>query len=139
MIAAILRWFGYERTVDLSLWADADDDQLTEFGRAQKARALRERAMTEDKLHRAGRWKAFYEEEGGLRDVLDGMCHAYFERHASLKVNEHDKQYALSLANKVARELDAHIRSIVETGKLEAHRDHARRIEQLPAAKRRWI
>lgn len=95
--------------------------------------------MSEDKLHRAGRWKAFYDEEGGLRDVLDGMCQAYFERHASLGVKEHDKQYALSLANKVARELQAHIVAIVETGKLEEHRAHARRIEELPAAKRRWI
>ena len=90
--------------------------------------------MSEDKLHRAGRWKAFYDEEGGLRDVLDGMCQAYFERHASLGVKEHDKQYALSLANKVARELQAHIVAIIETGKLEEHRAHARRIEELPAA-----
>lgn len=95
--------------------------------------------MTEDKLHRAQRWQAFYEEPGGLRDVLDGMCQAYFERHASLGVHEHDKQYALSLANKVARELSGHIRTIIDTGKLDEHRDHARKIEALPAKQRRWI
>lgn len=95
--------------------------------------------MIEDKQHRASRWKAFYEEPGGLRDVIDGMCHAYFERHASLGVKEHDKQYALSLAHKVAREMETHIKGIVDSGTIEAHRAHARRIEELPAAKRRWI
>ena len=95
--------------------------------------------MTEDRLHRASRWKAFYEESAGLKDVIDGMCQAYFERHASLGVKEHDKQYALSLANKIARELQAHIVAIIETGKIEEHRAHARKIEELPAAKRRWI
>lgn len=95
--------------------------------------------MIEDKVHRAGRWKAFYEEKGGLRDVIDDMCLSYFERHASLGVRDHDKQYALSLANKVAREIEAHIKSIVDTGTIEAHRAHAKRIEELPAPKRRWI
>ena len=95
--------------------------------------------MSEDKQHRAARWKAFYEEPGGLRDLIDAMCHAYFERHGSLGVREHDKHYALSLAAKVARELEAHVKGIVDTGAIEAHRAHARRVEELPASRRRWI
>lgn len=95
--------------------------------------------MNEDPQHRAARWKAFYDEDGGLRDVIDAMCRAYFDRHASLGVREHDKHYALSLAAKVAREIEGHIRGIVDTGKIDEHRAHARRIEDLPAVKRRWI
>ena len=62
--------------------------------------------------------------------------HIQNTHHAYLKS---ELPQLVSLANKVARELQAHIVAIVETGKLEEHRAHARRIEELPAAKRRWI
>lgn len=95
--------------------------------------------MTEDPIHRASRWAAFYDEPGGLGEVIQGMRREYFERHASLGLSDQDKRYALSLADKALAEIDRHIRAIVETGKIEAHRDHVKRIEKLPAAQRRWI
>lgn len=91
-----------------------------------------------DKARRADRWRAFYEEDGGLRDLIASMRQAYFERHASLGLSDTDKHYALSMADKIASEIEQHFKRVIDTGVLDEHRSHARRIEALPAARRRF-
>ena len=44
--------------------------------------------MSEDAVHRANRWREFYEEESGLRDVLDTLRRAYFDRASELMPND---------------------------------------------------
>jgi hypothetical protein len=88
--------------------------------------------MTEDPLHRATRWKAFYEEAGGLDDVLSALRRAYFERAQSLGAKDTDGLLKLSIADKIAAELDAHIRYIIDGGKIEQDRKaHVERVRKV--------
>lgn len=97
--------------------------------------------MSEDKQHRADRWRQFHGEDGGLADVITKMRHAYFQRHAVLGITADDqsKRHVLALADKILGEIDQHIKGIIASGDIDASREHVRRIEELPKAKRRWI
>lgn len=88
--------------------------------------------MTEDPLHRANRWEAFYNEDGGLDDVLSGLRRAYFERAQSLGARDTDGLLKLSIADKIVGELDAHIRFIIDGGKIEQDRKaHVERVRKV--------
>lgn len=93
-----------------------------------------------DPVARAQRWKLFYEEEGGLKDILETLRVAYLERLSSVEAYETDKLSKLAIASKVTRAVDAEIRQIIEAGTVEgSRREHVKKIEAIPAAKRRWI
>lgn len=88
--------------------------------------------MTEDPLHRASRWQSFYDEEGGLNDVLSALRRAYFERAQSLGAKDTDGLLKLSIADKIASELDAHIRFIIDGGQVEKDRKaHVERVRKV--------
>ena len=96
--------------------------------------------MSEDVIHRANRWREFYEEDGGLRDVLDTLRRAYFERAGDLMPGDSAALLKLGMAAKIVEQIDAHIRHILTAGKLEqAAQDHADRIARLPEARRRFL
>ncbi len=96
--------------------------------------------MTEDAIHRAARWQAFYDEDGGLRDVLTALRKAYFDRAADLMPNDSAALLKLGMAAKIVDQIDAHVTHIVTAGKLEqAAQDHADRIAKLPEARRRFL
>ena len=96
--------------------------------------------MSEDPIHRAGRWREFYEEEGGLKDVLETLRRAYFERAGELMPGDSAALLKLGMAAKIVDQVDAHIRQILNAGRLEqAAQDHAERIGKLPEARRRFL
>ena len=96
--------------------------------------------MSEDVVHRANRWREFYEEDGGLREVLETLKRAYFERAGELMPNDTAALLKLGMAAKIVEQMDAHIRQILTAGRLEqAAQDHAERIARLPAARRRFL
>ena len=74
-----------------------------------------------DAIARGQRWEQFYAEEGGLADMLLKVRHQYFEATAALGVGELDKRYEYALADRLARELDREVRTVIETGKLRAN------------------
>ncbi len=74
-----------------------------------------------DAVARGQRWEAFYAEEGGLRDMIAKLRHGYFEKVGSLKPGDHESLLALGMADRIAREIDREVLSIIETGKLRAH------------------
>lgn len=93
-----------------------------------------------DKVTRANRWLAFYREQGGLADFIKAIRTSYFEKIASLKPGDVDGLQTLAMADKVARELDQHIRAVIDAGVMEAHyKEHADRIAALPEAQRRRL
>lgn len=93
-----------------------------------------------DPVARSQRWQLFYNEEGGLRDILEALRQAYKDRMDDVQPWETGKLSALSVASKVTVAIDAEVRSIISAGTVEAvRRDHVRKIEQIPAAKRRWL
>lgn len=81
-----------------------------------------------DAIARGQRWEAFYAEEGGIADMIAVIRRNYFEASAALGIGDLDKRYEYALADRLARELDREVRSIIETGKLRAkERDFAQR------------
>ena len=96
--------------------------------------------MSEDIVHRANRWREFYEEDGGLRDVLDTLRRAYFDRASELMPNDTAALLKLGMAAKIVDQVDTHIRHILTAGRMEqAAQDHAERIAKLPEARRRFL
>ena len=96
--------------------------------------------MSEDIVHRANRWREFYEEDGGLRDVLDTLRRAYFDRASELMPNDTAALLKLGMAAKIFDQVDLHIRHILTAGRMEqAAQDHAERIAKLPEARRRFL
>jgi len=96
--------------------------------------------MIEDIVHRANRWREFYEEDGGLRDVLDTLRRAYFDRASELMPNDTAALLKLGMAAKIVDQVDMHIRHILTAGRMEqAAQDHAERIAKLPEARRRFL
>lgn len=96
--------------------------------------------MTEDPIRRAARWKLFYSEEGGLRDIIAEMKRTYLERMSQVEPWETGKLAKLAIANKICTEVDASVRAIIDAGTVAGERKMmADRIEKLPEAKRRWL
>jgi len=96
--------------------------------------------MSEDIVHRANRWREFYEEDGGLRDVLDTLRRAYFDRAGELMPSDTAALLKLGMAAKIVDQVDTHIRQILTAGRIEqAAQDHAERIAKLPEARRRFL
>lgn len=96
--------------------------------------------MSEDIVHRANRWREFYEEEGGLRELLETLRRAYFERAGELMPGDTAALLKLGMAARIVDQVDAHIRQILTAGRLErAAQDHAERIAKLPEARRRFL
>lgn len=94
--------------------------------------------MSEDLVHRANRWQGFYLEDGGVKQVLDTIRKAYFDRAADLMPNDTSALLKLGMAGKIVDQIEAHVLHIVNTGKIEAaSREHAERIASLPEAARR--
>lgn len=88
-----------------------------------------------DAIARGQRWEQFYAEEGGIRDVVSNLRHSYFEKVGSLKPGDTESLMALGMADRIAREIDREVQSIIETGKIRANdRDHANKIASIRRA-----
>jgi hypothetical protein len=96
--------------------------------------------MSEDPIHRANRWTDFYEEAGGLKEVLQTLRQAYFDRAADLMPNDTSALLKLGMAAKIVDQIDGHVLHIMTAGKIEqAAHDHADKIARLPEARRRFL
>ncbi|MGN7930297.1 hypothetical protein [Sphingopyxis sp. 22461] len=88
--------------------------------------------MVMDPKARSDRWRAFYQEEGGLHDMLTDLRRAYFERAADLGAKDTDGLWKLSIASKLVDELDRHVGAVIGAGDLAAHEDeHLARIRKV--------
>lgn len=73
-----------------------------------------------DAIARGQRWEAFYRENGGLADMIATLRRAYFEKVGALKPGDTDALMALGIADRVAREIEREVQTVIETGKLRA-------------------
>lgn len=93
-----------------------------------------------DKMTRATRWIAFYNEHGGIGDFIHSVRASYFAKVAELEPNNTAGLQALAMADKIARELDGQIKAVIDAGKVEqTYKEHAERIAALPEAQRRRL
>ncbi|MGR4893352.1 hypothetical protein ACIPPQ_20195 [Sphingopyxis sp. LARHCG72] len=85
-----------------------------------------------DPKARSDRWRAFYQEEGGLHDMLTDLRRAYFERAADLGVKDTAALLKLSIASKLVDELDRQISAVISAGDISAQQDeHLARIHRV--------
>lgn len=85
-----------------------------------------------DPKARADRWASFYNEDGGLHDMLLDLRRAYFERASHLSAKDTDGLWKLSIASKLVDELDRHIGAVISAGDLAAQQDeHLARIRKV--------
>lgn len=95
-------------------------------------------------IHRAQRWKQFYEEECGLKDMLADIRNTYYARMAQLDGDKVPSLHRLAIAAEATKQLDNYVQAIIAGGLIEVQRQEmAERIEKFPAAERdirkRWI
>jgi len=96
--------------------------------------------MIADPIRRAQRWRAFYDEEGGLKDMLEEISKTYLLRMAAVEPWEVGKLSKLAMAHKIAGQIDGFVQAILLDGGIaEQAERHAEKIEALPERKRRWI
>lgn len=76
--------------------------------------------MGGDEIARGARWEQFYAETGGMADMILAIRRNYFEASAALGVSDLDKRYEYALADRLARELEREVLSVIETGKIKA-------------------
>lgn len=82
-----------------------------------------------DAIARGQRWEAFYSEEGGLADMIAELRRDYFEKVGTLKPGDHESLLALGMADRIAREIERKVQTVIETGKLRAaEQDHVNRV-----------
>lgn len=69
---------------------------------------------------RGQRWEAFYLEEGGLRDMITDLRRDYFTKVGEVKPGRDEGAMlkSLGMADKIAREIERKVQSVIETGKL---------------------
>ena len=95
--------------------------------------------MVEDPLHRANRWKPFYAEEGGLKDILTYIGETYLKRMSQVEPWETEKLAKLAMANKITQQIDAMVQAIINDGKLQEHvQKRVKMIEAIPHKARRF-
>lgn len=91
------------------------------------------RRSSADAVERGARWQAFYEEEGGLADMLAALRREAFEAAAELDPSETEKVYYTMMADRNLRKLDQRIQQVIVTGKTEA--ENRRNLERMNAAR----
>lgn len=85
-----------------------------------------------DAIARGQRWEAFYSEEGGVSDMITALRRDYFEKVGSLKPGDADGLRSLGMADRIAREIDAKIRDVIETGKIaRSNAEHVNRVASI--------
>lgn len=91
------------------------------------------RRSSADAVERGARWQAFYEEEGGLRDMLLSIRREAFEAATEIDPRETEKVYYTMMADRNLRKLDQRIQQVIVTGKTEA--ENRRNLERMNAAR----
>jgi len=77
---------------------------------------------SKDAVERGARWQVFYQEQGGLADMILNVRRGYFEAAAALGMNETTKIYEYALADRIAREIDRQVLGVIASGQMEAER-----------------
>lgn len=93
-----------------------------------------------DAVARGNRWMAFYNEPGGLGDVITSMRRSYFERAGQVKPGDVDALMALALADRICAEIDGTFRAVITEGEMVSReRAQADKIARLPEPMRRRL
>lgn len=84
-----------------------------------------------DAVARGMRYSAFYEEEDGLRDMITSLRQDYFQKMGELKPGDLDGLRALGMADRIAREIERKVQSVIETGRIRGNERHVRGVANI--------
>ena len=85
-----------------------------------------------DAVARGQRWDAFFNEEDGLRDMISNLRRDYFEKVGQLTPGDTAGLQALGMADRIAREIERKVQTVIETGRIRANdRAHAEKISNI--------
>jgi hypothetical protein len=85
-----------------------------------------------DAVARGQRWEAFATEEGGIYDMISALRRDYFEKVGQLSPGDVESLRALGMADRIAREIERKVQTVIETGRLRAKdRAHAEKISNI--------
>lgn len=85
-----------------------------------------------DAVARGMRYDSFYNEEDGLRDMIASLRRDYFEKVGQLAPGDVDGLRALGMADRIAREIERKVQSVIETGRIRANdRAHSDKIANI--------
>src|SRR3546814_16639375 len=80
--------------------------------------------QSDDPSRRANRWKAFDEEDGGLRDMIAMLGQTYLERLSQVEPWETEKLSKLAMANRITQQLDGFVRSVIDRKSTRLNSSH---------------
>jgi cob(I)alamin adenosyltransferase len=69
---------------------------------------------------RGQRYEAFFNEEDGLHDMFVQLRRDYFEKVGALSPGDTESLKALAMADRICREVERKVQTVIETGKLRA-------------------
>ena len=72
-----------------------------------------------DAVERGARWEMFYQEQGGLRDMLDGLRREAFEAASEIDPRETQLIAYWAMADRNIRRLQQRIEQVIITGKVK--------------------
>ena len=78
------------------------------------------RFVSPDAVARGQRWESFYHEQGGIADMIQQARREAFEAYAECRPDNVAEKDYLAASDRCWRQIDRRIRSVIETGKLEA-------------------
>jgi hypothetical protein len=85
-----------------------------------------------DAVARGQRWEAFATEEGGIYDMISALRRDYFEKVGQLSPGDTAGLQALGMADRIAREIERKVQTVIETGRIRANdRAHAEKISNI--------
>lgn len=95
--------------------------------------------MSADPIQRGRRWQAFYEEAGGIRDMLAEIRSVYLERIAATDPSNTEGLRVLAMAHRVSTEFEGMITAIISGADVaEKAKEYTSKMQMLsPAARRR--
>lgn len=89
---------------------------------------------------RGARWKAFYDEENGLKDMFGTIRATYLDRLAKTEPHKVDQLQILALAHKVTQQVEDMVTAIIANGEFaQASKEYTSKIQAIPEAKRRRL
>lgn len=96
--------------------------------------------MSQDPIQRGRRWEAFWNEEGGLKDMLVEIQSTYLERLAAVDPANTEQLRVLAMAHRVSKEFEGMIRAIISGADVaQAAKDYTTKMQAIPAASRRYF
>lgn len=96
--------------------------------------------MTLDPIQRGRRWEAFFQEEGGLKDMLVEIQSTYLERLAAVDPANTEQLRILAMAHRVSREFEGMIRAIIAGADVaQAAKEYATKMQAIPAAAKKYM